>query len=449
MSNQRYGKRITAGNALSRGAMKQRPRLLIVEDSKDDVELLLHSLRSQGYAAASTTVDSPAGMRAALEGQEWDLIVCDQSMPGFSAPEALAIAKESCPDVPFIIVSGEMDLALAVALIKLGAQDYIEKSELIRLGPVIERELRDASLKQRQRITEDRLHESQELFRAIVENVGDLVAVLDAEGRRVYNSPSYRPLFREKDIRRGSNSFLEIHPEDRERIKEIFRRTVATGIGECAEFRFVLKDGSIRHMESDGRAIRGADGKVSKVVVVSRDITEQKRLEAELREMAATDTLTGLPNRRHFLAQLEQELARVSRVKTYCTCVLMIDVDHFKQVNDTFGHATGDNILRHIAALMRQELRKVDTLGRIGGEEFAVILPSAALPAAKVFAERLRKKVAGTPMVQESGAVPITVSIGVTEMKAGDASAADALIRADRALYHAKECGRNKVMVES
>ena len=434
---------------MSRGAMKQRLRLLIVEDSKDDVELLLHSLQSQGYAAASTTVDSPAGMRAALEGQEWDLIVCDQSMPGFSAPEALAIAKESCPDVPFIIVSGEMDLALAVALIKLGAQDYIEKSELIRLGPVIERELRDASLKQRQRITEDRLHESQELFRAIVENVGDLVAVLDAEGRRVYNSPSYRPLFREKDIRRGSNSFLEIHPEDRERIKEIFRRTVATGIGECAEFRFVLKDGSSRHMESDGRAIHGADGKVSKVVVVSRDITEQKRLEAELREMAATDTLTGLPNRRHFLAQLEQELARVSRVKTYCTCVLMIDVDHFKQVNDTFGHATGDNILRHIAALMRQELRKVDTLGRIGGEEFAVILPSAALPAARVFAERLRKKVAETPLVQESGTVPITVSIGVTEMKADDASAADALIRADRALYHAKECGRNKVMVES
>ena len=428
--------------------MKQRLRLLIVEDSKDDMELLLHSLRSQGYATAPTTVDSPAGMRAALDGQKWDLIICDQSMPGFSAPEALAIAKESCPDVPFIIVSGEMDLTLAVALIKLGAQDYIEKSELIRLGPVIERELRDASLKQRQRVTEDKLHESQELFRAIVENVGDLVAVLDAEGRRIYNSPSYRPLFREKDIRRGSSSFLEIHPDDRERIKEIFRRTVATGIGECAEFRFMLKDGSIRHMESDGRAIHGADGKVSKVVVVSRDITEQKRLEAELREMAATDTLTGLANRRHFLAQLEQELARVSRAETYCTCVLMIDVDHFKQVNDTFGHAAGDNILRHIAALMRQELRKIDTLGRIGGEEFAVILPGAALPAAKVFAERLRKKVAGTPMVQESRAIPITISIGVTEMKAGDASADDALIRADRALYHAKEYGRNKVTVE-
>lgn len=428
--------------------MKQSLRLLIVGDSTDDAELLLDSLRSQGYQAVPAVVDTPVNMRAALEEQEWDLIICDQSIPGFSAPAALAIAKELRPEVPFIIVSGEIDLDLAVALIKLGAQDYVQKSELIRLGPVIKRELRDARLAHRQKLTEDRLHESQELFRAIVENVGDLVAVLDAEGRRVYNSPSYRPLFREKDIRQGSNSFREIHPDDRERIKEIFRRTIATGIGECAEFRFVLKDGSIRHMESDGRAIRGADGKVSKVVVVSRDITELKQLEAELREMAATDILTGLPNRRHFLTQLEQELARVRRVEPYAASVLMLDVDYFKLVNDTFGHATGDNVLRHLAVVMQKELRKIDTLGRLGGEEFAVILPGADLAAAEVFAERLRQKVAGTPATHDNRAIPLTVSVGVTEMKASDTSADDVLARADRALYHAKECGRNKVTVE-
>ena len=428
--------------------MKQSLRLLIVGDSTDDAELLLDSLRSQGYQAVPAVVDTPVNMRAALEEQEWDLIICDQSIPGFSAPAALAIAKELRPEVPFIIVSGEIDLDLAVALIKLGAQDYVQKSELIRLGPVIKRELRDARLAHRQKLTEDRLHESQELFRAIVENVGDLVAVLDAEGRRVYNSPSYRPLFREKDIRQGSNSFREIHPDDRERIKEIFRRTIATGIGECAEFRFVLKDGSIRHMESDGRAIRGADGKVSKVVVVSRDITELKQLEAELREMAATDILTGLPNRRHFLTQLEQELARVRRVEPYAASVLMLDVDYFKLVNDAFGHATGDDALRHLGGLMQKELRKIDTLGRLGGEEFAVILPGADLAAAEVFAERLRQKVAGTPATHDNRAIPLTVSVGVTEMKASDTSADDVLARADRALYHAKECGRNKVTVE-
>ena len=387
-------------------------------------------------------------MRAALERQQWDLIACDHSMPKFNAPAALAIAKELRPEVPFIIVSGEIDLNLAVALIKSGAQGYVQTSELIRLGPVIERELRDAKLTRQRKLAEDRLQESQQLFQAIVENVGDLVAVLDTDGRRIYNSPSYRPLFREKDIRPGSSSFLEIHPEDRKRIKEIFGRTVATGVGECAEFRFVLKDGRIRHMESDGRAIRGADGTVSKVVVVSRDITELKRLETELREMAATDFLTGLPNRRHFLARLEQELARIHRREGHCASVLMLDSDHFKQVNDTFGHAAGDKILKHLAELMRNELRKIDTAGRVGGEEFGVILPGADLSAAEVFAERLRKKVAGTPVAEGDRVIPLTVSIGVAGMNAGDASGDDALVRADRALYRAKERGRNRVEVE-
>lgn len=429
--------------------MKQQLRLLIVESSKADLATLLYALDGQGYAVAPTTAESPAGLRAALEAQAWDLIICGQPMPEFPAPAALAIAKAVRPDVPFIIVSGEADLNMAVALIKLGAQDYVQKSELIRLGPVIERELRDAELRRHHKITENRLHESQELFRAIVENVGDLVAVLDTEGRRVYNSPSYRPLFRERDIRQGSSSFREIHPDDRDRIREIFHRTVMTGIGECAEFRFVLKDGSIRHMESDGRAIRDADGKVSKVVVVSRDITEMKRLEADLREMAATDMLTGLPNRRHFLAQLDQEMARVQRAQDHCASVLMIDIDFFKQVNDTFGHVTGDHALQHLATLMRQDLRKIDSLGRIGGEEFGIILSNADLAAAEIFAERLRKTVVESPAMDEGRPIPLTISIGVTEIKAGDTSADDTLMRADRALYRAKELGRNQVTVEA
>lgn len=428
--------------------MKQRLRLLIVESSDADLVSLLDALDSQGFHSTHMAVANATDMRVALEWQECDLIICGQPVPGFPAPAALAMAKEVCPQVPFIIVSSETDLNLAVALIKLGAQDYVQKSELVRLGAVIDREMRTAEWQRRQKITEGKLYETQELFRAIVENVGDLVAVLDTTGKRVYNSPSYRPLFHEKDIRQGSSSFMEIHPDDRERIKAVFSKTVETGIGECSEFRFVLKDGSIRHMESDGRAIRNAEGRVCKVVVVSRDITEQKRLEADLREMAATDMLTGLPNRRHFLGQLEQEKARVSRAEEKCAAVLMIDIDHFKVVNDTFGHAAGDHVLRHLAALMREDLRKIDTLGRLGGEEFAVILPGADSPAAEIFAERLRKQVAETPAVHDKWTIPLTISIGVTEIKPDDDGADDALTRADRALYRAKECGRNRVTVE-
>jgi diguanylate cyclase (GGDEF)-like protein/PAS domain S-box-containing protein len=428
--------------------MNQPLRLLIVEDSVDYIDLLLHAVRSLGYSVVAEAVDTPAAMRAALARQEWDLITSDHAMSEFSAPEALAIAKALRPDVPFIIVSGEIDLNLAVSLIKRGAQDYVRKSELIRLGPVIERELREAALHRERQLAADKLHEGQALFRAIVENVGDLVAVLDTEGRRIYNSPSYGPLFRDEDIRQGSNSFLEIHPEDRERIKEVFHRTVATGLGECAEFRFALKDGKTRYMQSDGRAIRGADGAVSKVVA-SRDITELKRRETELLEMAATDILTGLPNRRHFVAQLEQESARILRDKGRCASVLMLDADHFKMINDTFGHAVGDDVLRHLATLMQNKLRKVDTVGRIGGEEFALILPGAALPAAEAFAERLRQYVAATPVPQADRTIPLTVSIGVAGMSADDANADEVLTRADRALYRAKGSGRNMVAVEA
>ena len=428
--------------------MKQRLRLLIIENSKADLASLLQALEDQGYRPTCTVVANAPELRASLEAQVWDLVLCGQPIADFPAAAALAIAKEVRPLLPFIIVSSETDLNLAVALIKLGAQDYVQKSELVRLGAVIDRELRTAEWQRRQKVTEGKLYETQELFRAIVENVGDLVAVLDTEGRRVYNSPSYRPLFREKDIRQGSSSFMEIHPDDRDRIKAVFRKTVETGIGECSEFRFVLRDGSIRFMESDGRAIRDAEGKVSKVVVVSRDITEQKRLEADLREMAATDMLTGLPNRRHFLGQLEQEKARVSRAEEKCAAVLMIDIDHFKVVNDSFGHAAGDHVLRHLATLMKEDLRKIDTLGRLGGEEFAVILPGADQAAAEIFAERLRKQVAETPAVLDKWTIPVTISIGVTEIKPGDDSADDALTRADRALYRAKECGRNRVTVE-
>ncbi|MBX3652318.1 MAG: diguanylate cyclase [Burkholderiales bacterium] len=429
--------------------MKPELRLLIVETSPADTEGLLQALRSQGFTVAATTAGSPEALRAVLGTTDCNVILCGHPVAACPAVAALAIAKELRPDVPFIIVSAQADLNLAIGLIKLGAHDYVKSQELIRLGPVIERELRDAELRRNQHITENKLHESRALFRAIVENVGDLVAVLDTEGRRVYNNPAYAALFRERDIREGSTSFAEIHPEDRERIRSVFRKTVETGIGECAEFRFVLKDGSIRFMESDGRAIRDAGGRVSKVVVVSRDITEQKRLEAELREMAATDMLTGLPNRRHFIGQLEQETARVHRDGEHSASVLMIDIDHFKRINDSCGHVAGDQVLRHLATVMRQELRRIDTLGRIGGEEFAIILPGAGLADAELFADRLRRKVAETVVTHEGHELPVTISIGVSAIHPADSSADDVLGRADRALYCAKEGGRNRVVVEA
>ncbi|MDO9224505.1 MAG: PAS domain S-box protein [Pseudomonadota bacterium] len=131
------------------------------------------------------------------------------------------------------------------------------------------------------------LQEQEAFFRLIAENMGDLVAVLDLEGRRLYNSPSYGKLFGDPEALKGTDSFAEIHPDDQERVRQVFRETIATGTGQRVAFRFVLPGGDVREMESQGGVIRRVDGTVERVVVVSRDITERKRMEDEIIQLNA------------------------------------------------------------------------------------------------------------------------------------------------------------------
>jgi PAS domain S-box-containing protein len=148
--------------------MNQPLRVLIVEDSEDDMMLLLHTLRRGGYAVASVVVDNAGAMRQALESSDWDVITSDHAMPHFSAPDALALAYELRPEVPFLIVSGEIDLNLGVSLMRGGAKDYIQKRELARLVPAIERVLREVELDRERQRTETALRENTELLNLFI-----------------------------------------------------------------------------------------------------------------------------------------------------------------------------------------------------------------------------------------------------------------------------------------
>lgn len=132
------------------------------------------------------------------------------------------------------------------------------------------------------------LDHSEEMFRVISENAGDLIAVLDLKGRRLYNSPSYRDILGDPKNLQGSNSFAEIHPDDKERIRKVFEKTVATGVGQRSDYRFLLRDGSIRYIESMGNLVRDEKGNPSKVVVVSRDVTEMRESDRKIRLLAQT-----------------------------------------------------------------------------------------------------------------------------------------------------------------
>lgn len=176
--------------------------------------------------------------------------------------------------------------------------------------------------------------------------------------------------------------------------------------------------------------------------------SQLRRANEELATVAATDSLTSLPNRRAFEQALRRDLARAERSKEPLA-VVMIDVDFFKKVNDTYGHATGDVVLRSVAEILRSTLRTGDIAARLGGEEFVALLPNANAEGGKIVAERLRTKLAATAMTGPQGPFNVTASFGVAFVQGAACRGADAslLEKADAALYEAKRSGRNRVVV--
>ncbi|OIO71397.1 MAG: hypothetical protein AUJ57_07150 [Zetaproteobacteria bacterium CG1_02_53_45] len=207
-----------------------------------------------------------------------------------------------------------------------------------------------------------------------------------------------------------------------------------------------LANGKVRTVEVHTSPVEVA-GRTHLFSIV-QDITERKRLEDELMRQARIDALTGLNNRRYFFELAEHELARAKRHHAPFA-VLMLDLDYFKRVNDTYGHLVGDKVLQKLATACVQTLREIDIIGRIGGEEFAILLPETKGKQALDVAERLRLTIAGEAIANKQGdAIHFTVSIGVTILIATDAIVEDILNRADTALYAAKNSGRNRICSE-
>ena len=173
---------------------------------------------------------------------------------------------------------------------------------------------------------------------------------------------------------------------------------------------------------------------------------ENRALTSRLAFWARTDGLTGLDNRRCFLEKLDSEMVRVKRYAHSQASVLMADIDFFKRVNDTHGHAAGDAALLHVAKLLRGAVRQSDTVGRLGGEEFAVLLPETSMGNAEQFAQRVCAMLRETPVQVGEIVIPLTISIGVTTIAEVDQGPEQILNRADLALYEAKRRGRDRVV---
>ncbi|GAB4512457.1 MAG: hypothetical protein Tsb0026_16420 [Sulfuricaulis sp.] len=293
--------------------MKTPLRLLIVEDSEADTELLLNQLQRANYDTAWERVETAKAMSAALDRQEWDIVIADYTMPQFRGIDALVLLREKELDIPFIMLSGTIGEDIAVAVMKAGAHDYIMKNNTARLVPAIERELKEA------------------------------------------------------EVRR--------------------------------EFR---------------------------------------RAQERVRYLAYYDPLTDIPNRALFTDRLEQAMLLGHREKN-CFALMLMDLDRFKNINDSLGHQAGDQALQQVATRLKSCLRESDTVARMGGDEFAVLLMTTAhVDGAVVVAQKILAAIA-KPFQIEDRHFQVGASLGIALFpEHGDE--ADTLLRAaDNAMYKAKQ----------
>ena len=306
-----------------------------------------------------------------------------------------------------------------------------------------------------------RLAERDQIFQLITENAADMIAVVDGTGKRIYNSPAYQHIlgYSAEELKTTS-SIEQIHPDDRQRVLEAAHKARSTGHGQRMEYRIRHKDGSWRILESTASAIRNAKGQTEKLVIVNRDISERKRAEELLAHNAFHDGLTNLPNRNLFLDRLQRALVLSKRHTDYKFAVLFIDIDEFKVFNDSLGHKVGDEVLIQIGRRLTASLREVDTiarpqlgpskddtLARLGGDEYTILLEDIRSPSDAIrVAERLQSRLA-VPFTVQGYEIVVNASVGIALSTPACAHAEDLLRDANIAMYRAKRAGKARCEV--
>lgn len=298
-----------------------------------------------------------------------------------------------------------------------------------------------AEIKERE-LAEEALQREEEYFRSLIENSYDIIVVLDKEGKISYESPSVeRVLGYERGERIGKSPFEFTHKDDVHKVRQAFAETLQRpGTTVTTEIRYKHGDGVWRML-----AVRGVNllsmPSVQGVVLNISDITEQKKMEEHLDNMAHYDVLTGLPNRRLFYDRLAQTLTHSKRSGERFT-VLFVDLDHFKMINDSLGHETGDLLLRHTAMRFDWCLREEDTIARNGGDEFLIILPGVGSAAHAANVAQKLIDVVKEPFNLNGYDAFIGATVGIALFPA-DGSDPETLVKnADMAMYRAKEEGR-------
>ncbi|RNC62958.1 MAG: putative diguanylate cyclase YdaM [Candidatus Dichloromethanomonas elyunquensis] len=298
--------------------------------------------------------------------------------------------------------------------------------------------------------TEKVLKHSEQLFRGIFNNAAAGIALLDKDGYYQHANLTLCKMLGYTEEELKATKFQDItYPSDLEKSVDLCERMWdGTYPWANCEKRYICKNGDVLWAEVNMSAIRGDDQEIMDIIVVVLDITVRRKMEQELIYQATTDFLTGVDNRLSFMQKGREEFSRSQRYDRPFT-LLLLDVDHFKWVNDIYGHLIGDRVLRDVVTACKTALRETDILARVGGEEFAVILIESEKENAYQVSLRIQQKVKEVIVESGNNEVQVTVSIGIGIRRDEDQTMDDIFRRADDALYKAKNSGRDRIVFEN
>ncbi|ENO89371.1 EAL domain-containing response regulator [Thauera linaloolentis] len=425
-------------------------RILIVDDDPALRRTFPHVLAHPGRSFDET--GSIAEAIVQLEQQHYDLVLLDYRLPDASGLALLDWLVERRRDEAVIIISGEDAIDAAIGALRRGADDYVRKPyHVAQLQRAVEGALHKSALEKANRAMSQRLKASERLHRYLVESSPDLIFTLDAEGRFSYINPRIKPLlgFERSALMRRPFTTL-IMPEDVDRVCSLLTQP-SNLPGESFNVELRLRRNRGGGLDDDGITVsltglpmltQSGSARNAGLYGVARDISERKRAEEIITFQAYHDQLTHLPNRVLFKDRLELAIAQAQR-RTGALAVMFIDIDRFKLVNDTYGHAEGDALLRAIAARLSATLRRGDTLARLGGDEFTILLPDLNVPEdAEVIATKILDALAA-PITLSQDEYRATVSVGIALFPRDGDTAEDLTRHADIAMYQVKRSGKN------
>ena len=418
--------------------------LLLIEDSPLYTRLLEQILQHEPNNPFSLELANTLynGLRRLNHGGI-DVILLDLSLPDSTGLDTLSKVHAKAPHLPVVIFSSLDDEDLTLQAIQEGAQDYLVKGQFN--GQLLIRSLRYAI--ERKRIQEA-LRESEERYTLAARGSNDGLWDWNLRSYKIHFSPRWCEMlgYTAGEIGQMPDAWFNlVHPDDYPQLRRAIDGHLSgeTDHLEC-EYRMLHKGGTYHWMLCRGLAVRTHDDIPYRMAGSQTDITRRKIAEQRLRHDALHDALTGLPNRNYFLSLLEQMVKRAQRQPQLLFAILFVDLDHFKQVNDTYGHQIGDQLLNAVAYRLEACVRAHDVVARLGGDEFVILLDTIVdAQEANEIGERIQSTLK-LPFNLQTKTIQISASIGIRVSDKTYERPEDLLHDADTAMYHAKKNGKSR-----